>query len=319
MKKSVKRIITMVAALAMLSTSALSASAATINNVKDVNALPYTAGMDATKADAIVVTSATSAMEQKAYEIIAKQFNAKRADRDAIVERVAAMSPEEIKAAIADTTTLIASSADIKATMDAAVEELNKTVAEINASNSDATIVVTNIYNPFNFAEGGATVAAAQAAVQVYVDELNAKINTIKKDIPNVVVSDLSDIKPATVITAETITSGAAASTAMDAAFTQQTTAKNNTVNTTQVVADAVTYKYGDLNNDGKVKAVDLVIMLQYQIGTLTDEVVAEKGYTIAAGDLVKDGKACDTADLMLMKLFLLQDATEADLGAVQF
>lgn len=325
MKKSVKRIVTMIAAVAMLATSVLSVSAAEINPVKDVNALPYSEGMDASSVSAVVVTSATAAMEQKAYDIISDQIGAKRADKDAIVERLNAMTPEQIKASMSDLTTAIASSEDIKEAMDGAVADVNTAIAAVNKSNADATVVVSNVYNPFNFVEGGAVTEAAKAAVQVYVDEVNAKIEQIKAENASVVISDLANIKPATVITAGSITSSAAASEAMEAVFAEQTAAKTDALNATTVVADKVDFKYGDLNNDGKIKAVDLVIMLQYQLSQntenpiLSQETIEAKGYKIAAGDVVKDGSACDTADLMRLKLFLLEDVAESALGSIDF
>ncbi|MBE6843072.1 MAG: hypothetical protein E7510_09635 [Ruminococcus sp.] len=317
MKKSVKRIVSLVSAIAMLSTTAAVASAAyEVNELKDVNTAVATTTTDFSKvnADAYVITSATAEMEKAALEILKDQVGAVRADQEAILDAVANMTTEEVKAAMESTTAAMEANETLKAAVDKAVADVKTTLA--NGAGSDADFVVSNVYNPINYIQGGATVEAAKAAVQVYVDEVNAKLEAAAKE-AGAKIADVSNIEPETKITTADIANGAEVANTLEAVFEEQAVAKSEEISAVEVVQPAVTYKYGDLNNDQKVKAVDLVIMLQYELGIVTDAIAEEKGYTIAAGDVAKDGSACDAADLVRLKLFLLEDIAEGDLGKI--
>jgi len=326
MKKSVKSIVSIVSAIAMLSTSAMAVSAGTtaVNPIKDVNAISATSKTDfsAVKADAIVITSATTKMESAGLKLLQAQIGAERADQDSILAKIATMSADEVKAAVENVTKAAESNQDLKATVAEAVAEVKATVNAAAGVNAD--IVVSNVYNPINYISGGATVDAAKKAVQVYVDEINSEIAVIAKD-NNVTVADVSNIEPATKISVADLKTGAETAATLKTVFEQQSDARTAGVNETTVAKDTVSYKYGDLNNDGKVKAVDLVIMLQYQLSKgsetpiLSEETIANKGYTVAAGDVYKDGVTCDASDITRLKLFLLEDINESVLGTVAF
>ena len=326
MKKSVKSIVSIVSAIAMLSTSAIavSANATAVNPIKDVNAISATSKTDfsAVKADAIVITSATTKMELAGLKMLQAQIGAERADQDAILAKISTMSVEEIKTAVENITKTAESSQELKDAVAEAVAEVKATVSAAAGINAD--IVVSNVYNPINYIAGGATVEAAKKAVQVYVDEINSEIAVIAKE-NNVIIADVSNIEPATKISVQDIKSGAETAATLKTVFEQQSDARTAGVNETTVAKDKVSYKYGDLNNDGKVKAVDLVIMLQYQLSKgsdtpiLSEETIANKGYTIDAGDVYKDGITCDASDITRLKLFLLEDISESVLGTVAF
>lgn len=319
MKKSVKSIVSLVSAIAMLSTTAAVASAADVyakNPIKDVNTATATENTDFTKvnADAFVITSATAEMEKAALEILKDQVGAARADQDAILDAVAKMSKEEVKAAMENTTAAMEANATLKAAVDNAVEGVKKTLA--NGADVDADFVVSNVYNPINYIQGGATVEAAKAAVQVYVDEVNAKLAAVVKE-AGATIADVSNIEPETKITTADLADGIDVANTLVDVFEEQAEAKADEISAVEVAQPAVEYTYGDLNNDGKVKAVDLVIMLQYGLELLDEEVIEAKGYTIAAGDVAKNGVACEAADLTRLKLFLLEDIAQDDLGKV--
>ncbi len=325
MKKSVKSIVSIVSAIAMLSTSAMAVSAdAVANPIKDVNAISATSTTDfsAVKADAIVITSATTKMELAGLKLLQAQIGAERADQDAILAKIATMSSDEIKTAVENVTKAAETNAELKATVADAVAEVKATVSKAAVTKAD--IVVSNVYNPINYISGGATVEAAKKAVQAYVDEINSEIAVIAKE-NNVIVADVSKIEPTAKISVADIKSGAETAAVLNTVFEQQNAARTTEVNATKVAKEKVTFTYGDLNNDGKVKAVDLVIMLQYQLSQgsetpiLSEETIADKGYTIVAGDVYKDGVTCDASDITRLKLFLLEDIDASLLGAVAF
>ncbi len=317
MKKSVKSIVSLVSAIAMLSSTAVIASAAyEANQIKDVNAVTANADTDFSKvnASAYVITSATAEMEKAALEILKDQVGAKRADQEAILDAVSEMSAEEMRAAMESTTAAMEANETLKAAVDKAVADVEATLA--NGAATDADFVVSNVYNPINYIEGGALVEAAKAAVQVYVDEVNAKLEVAAKN-AGAKIADVSELEPETKISTADIAGGVQAANTLETIFEEQADAKSETINAVEVVQPKVEFKYGDLNNDEKVKAVDLVIMLQYHLGILDDATCEEKGYVVAAGDVAKDGETCGVADIARLKLFLLEDIAEGDLGKI--
>lgn len=316
MKNSVKRVLSFVSALAMLSTSAMAVSAAESATVGTANAVVANSNTDFEKinADVFVVGSATSKMEQAALNILKDTLGAKAATKDAIVAAVSAMNSDELSAALENTTSAITANAELAAVVKEATDEVSAITKA--ARESGAEVVISSVYNPLASIKGGAKVAAAVAAAQVYVDEINTNIEAIAKaegaTIAEVEVADVT-------IDVEAIKAGTvdAASVVADA-FEAQAEETKEAINNAPVEAAAVDYVYGDLNNDGSVKAVDLVIMLQVQLGILSNEDAADKGYVVAAGDVDKDGAACDLGDVIKLKLFLLDDIVQDDLGQIE-
>ena len=102
MKKSVKRIVSFVSAIAMLSTTAMAVSAAEAITVGEANSICVSGATDFTnvKADVFVIKSATDKLERAALNILKEQFGTKTADKNAIINAASKMSEKELKAAV---------------------------------------------------------------------------------------------------------------------------------------------------------------------------------------------------------------------------
>jgi hypothetical protein len=317
MKKSVKSIVSLVSALAMVSTSAMAVSADAVTTVDKTDYASVSAGQDLTNidADVILVQSATKKMEEAALVLLKQTFGAEKATKNSIMNAAAAMDADELKAAVESTTAAMESSEFLKASVEEAVSEVKTVLAA--AADKDAALVITNVYNPFDGFASSPVVDAAKAAAQVYVDEVNAKIALAAKEAdaqiaeieaPKAVVS-VEDIKNNKVSIAEAMT---------DVADSQKE-AKNEALTKVEVEAEefVAPEQWGDFNGDGEVKTVDLVIMLQGNLSILKEADFEAKGYDINAADVDRDGVKFSDGDIAMVKKVLLEDLNKSDLGRI--
>lgn len=316
MKKSVKRIVSFVSAIAMLSTTAMAVSAADTVTVQQTNAVKVSTAEDCAKTtnDVIVITAATDKIESAALDILKATFNAKAATKEAIAEAVKSMSADDISAAVDKA---VKDEKNLEA-MDKAITEAADKVEElVNATRNNgkvSSIVVSDVYNPLAGVAGGKVVQAAKEAIQEKIDAAQKQIDAAvaKSDTTGRVV--MAPVEAAKVDINAIKVGGKAAAESVTKTFEAQEASKVEAVNAAEVKGEKVDFTYGDINNDGNVKAVDLVIALQYQLEILDDKECDNLGYKIGAADVNKDGKV-DVADLALMKLVLLGDKAATDLG----
>jgi hypothetical protein len=315
MKKSVKSIVSLVSALAMVSTSAMAVSAAAVTTVDKTDYASVSAGQDLSKidADVLLVQSATKKMEEAALVLLKDTFGAEKATKNSIMNAAAAMDADELKAAVESTTAAMEANEALKAAVEEAVAEVEE-IAKA-AADKDAALVITSVYNPFDGFTSSPVVDAAKAAAQVYVDEVNAKIAVIAKDAG----AQIAEVEaPKDVVSVEDIKNNKVSiADAMTEVAESQKEAKNDSLTKIEVEAEefVAPEQWGDFNGDGEVKAVDLVIMLQGNLGILSEADFEAKGYDLGAADVDRDGVKFSDGDIAMVKKVLLEDLNKSDLG----
>ena len=310
MKKSVKRIVSFVSAIAMLSTTAMAVSAAEAITVGEANSICVSGATDFTnvKADVFVIKSATDKLERAALNILKEQFGTKTADKNAIINAASKMSEKELKAAVESTTKAVEASKELQAAITEAEEDIKVAVEKAKAANANAEIVVSTAYNPFATLASSPLVDAAKAAVDVYVKNMNTKIETIAAE---------NKIKVAKIEAPVVEFSKEDVAGSLSNAVAAQSVAKNEAIAKVEVVAEKApeVAMYGDFNGDRDIRAVDLVIMIQANLGMLDKAKFEEKGYDWNAGDLDRDGESFGLTDIMMLKKVLLEDMAASELG----
>lgn len=309
MKKSIKRVLSLISVVAMLSTTALVANANTAApTLGDVATMEYNAtSTNLVTADVVTITSATSKLEAVAYSIIANTLGT-TADLASILAAVDTTPKEELTAKMDTLKTALVDNAEVKAAVAAVKTETEAAIADIKAKNPNAKIVISDVYNPLNVIVGGANVAAIKTLVDDYVVETNTTIAAVAVDAGAQLV-EVSKIAPTKTVSAADIAAGTVQATTVvkeaEAAVIEQA---KETVDLVPAPEGVEVVNYGDITNDGTVAVVDAVAMIKFILEDETLETFAEKGFSAKAADVKKDDKSTiDLNDLTQLKLYLLE------------
>lgn len=317
MKKSIKRVLSLISVVAMLSTTALVANANTAApTLGDVATMEYNAtSTHLVIADVVTITSATSKLEAVAYSIIANTLGT-TADLASILAAVDTTPKEELTAKMDTLKTALVDNAEVKAAVAAVKTETEAAIADIKAKNPNAKIVISDVYNPLNVIVGGANVAAIKTLVDDYVVETNTTIAAVAVDAGAQLV-EVSKIAPTKTVSAADIAAGTVQATTVvkeaEAAVIEQAKETVDLVPAPEGVVEVV--NYGDITNDGEVAVVDAVAMIKFILNDETLETFATRGFSAKAADVKKDDNSkIDMNDLTQLKLYLL-DVKGIELG----
>lgn len=317
MKKSIKRVLSLISVVAMLSTTALVANANTAApTLGDVATMEYNAtSTNLVTADVVTITSATSKLEAVAYSIIANTLGT-TADLASILAAVDTTPKEELTAKMDTLKTALVDNAEVKAAVAAVKTETEAAIADIKAKNPNAKIVISDVYNPLNVIVGGANVAAIKTLVDDYVVETNTTIAAVAVDAGAQLV-EVSKIAPTKTVSAADIAAGTVQATTVvkeaEAAVIEQAKETVDLVPAPEGVVEVV--NYGDITNDGEVAVVDAVAMIKFILNDETLETFATRGFSAKAADVKKDDNSkIDMNDLTQLKLYLL-DVKGIELG----
>jgi len=134
MKKSIKRVLSLISVVAMLSTTALVANANTAApTLGDVATMEYNAtSTNLVTADVVTITSATSKLEAVAYSIIANTLGT-TADLASILAAVDTTPKEELTAKMDTLKTALVDNAEVKDAVAAVKTETEAAIADIKA------------------------------------------------------------------------------------------------------------------------------------------------------------------------------------------
>lgn len=317
MKKSIKRVLSLISVVAMLSTTALVANANTAApTLGDVATMEYNAtSTHLVIADVVTITSATSKLEAVAYSIIANTLGT-TADLASILAAVDTTPKEELTAKMDTLKTALVDNAEVKDAVAAVKTETEAAIADIKAKNPNAKIVISDVYNPLNVIVGGANVAAIKTLVDDYVVETNTTIAAVAVDAGAQLV-EVSKIAPTKTVSAADIAAGTVQATTVvkeaEAAVIEQAKETVDLVPAPEGVVEVV--NYGDITNDGEVAVVDAVAMIKFILNDETLETFATRGFSAKAADVKKDDNSkIDMNDLTQLKLYLL-DVKGIELG----
>lgn len=317
MKKSIKRVLSLISVVAMLSTTALVANANTAApTLGDVATMEYNAtSTHLVIADVVTITSATSKLEAVAYSIIANTLGT-TADLASILAAVDTTPKEELTAKMDTLKTALVDNAEVKAAVAAVKTDTEAAIADIKAKNPNAKIVISDVYNPLNVIVGGANVAAIKTLVDDYVVETNTTIAAVAVDAGAQLV-EVSKIAPTKTVSAADIAAGTVQATTVvkeaEAAVIEQAKETVDLVPAPEGVVEVV--NYGDITNDGEVAVVDAVAMIKFILNDETLETFATRGFSAKAADVKKDDNSkIDMNDLTQLKLYLL-DVKGIELG----
>lgn len=325
MKKSIKRVLSLISAVAMLSTTALVASANTTVTLGQTSNMEYTSNGLLNLADVITIKSAQKELEQAAFDYLAGVLGTS-ADKASILKKVDSMTKEELTVKMETVKTALIDGTEAKEAMDAALDNVDKALADIADKYSNAKVVVSDVYNPLNVITGGANITAIKTLLNDYVEKFNsdlAAVLALYADGPvvlakgnvasgsaklNITLVELSKIVPTKTVAAAKVVSGEATSTDLEEVSVDLVEQAKATVDTTEVAEDIEVINYGDITNDDKVTVVDAVAMIKFILEDETLETFATRGFNAKAADVKKDDKSTiDMNDLTQLKLYLLE------------
>ncbi len=325
MKKSIKRVLSLISVVAMLSTTALVASANTTVTLRQTSNMEYSSTGLLNLADVITIKSAQKELEKAAFDYLAGVLGTS-ADKMSILVKVDSMTKDELSAKMATVKTALVDGTEAKVAMDAALANIDKALADIAANYSTAKVVVSDVYNPLNVITGGANITAIKTLLNDYVEKFNsdlADLLALYSDGPvvlaknnvasgsaklNITLVEVSKLVPAKTVAAADVVSGEATATDLEEVSVALVEQAKETVYTTEVAEDTEVVNYGDITNDGKVAVVDAVAMIKFILEDETLDTFATKGFSAKAADVKKDDKSTiDLNDLTQLKLYLLE------------
>lgn len=332
MKKSIKRVLSLISVVAMLSTTALVASANTTVTLRQTSNMEYSSTGMLKLADVITIKSAQKELEKAAFDYLAGVLGTS-ADKMSILVKVDSMTKDELSAKMATVKTALVDGTEAKAAMDTALANINAALADIAANYSTSKVVVSDVYNPLNVLTGGANITAIKTLLNDYVEKFNsdlADLLALYADGPvvlakgnvasgsaklNITLVEVSKLAPATTVAAADVVSGEATAADLEEVSEALVEQAKETVYTTEVAEDTEVVNYGDITNDGEVAVVDAVAMIKFILNDETLETFATRGFSAKAADVKKDDNSkIDMNDLTQLKLYLL-DVKGIELG----
>ena len=326
MKKSIKRVLSLISVVAMLSTTALVASAnTTAPTLSKVATMEYSATGLLQIADVITIKSAQKELEKAAFDYLAGVLGTS-SSKAAILVKVSSMTKDELTAKMTTVKTALVDSAEAKAAMNTALDNINDALAGIAANYSTSKVVVSDVYNPLNVLTGGANITAIKTLLNDYVEKFNSDLAAVlalyadgpvvlaKNNVAsgsaklNITLVEVSKLAPATTVAAADVVSGEATAADLEEVSEALVEQAKETVDLVPAPEGVEVVNYGDITNDGKIKVADAVAMIKYIVEGETLETFAAQGFNAKAADVKKDDKSTiDLNDLTQLKLYLLE------------